>query len=102
MKTGITARGRSSKCIVLRDLVKFGDFVGLFYPHEDKWFSMYQNTGHKQTCPGSTPTEQYGFHRQDSWFYCGAEVFQVFAKGKANGVQITDQDIAIIQMDTAM
>ena len=73
--------------------IRSGDFVGLFYPRENKWFSMYQNRGHKQTCPGSTPTVEFGFHRQDSWYYCGAEVFQVFAKGKANGVPITDQDL---------
>ena len=27
-----------------------------------------------------------------SWSWCGGEVFQVFAKGKANGATITDQD----------
>ena len=30
-----------------------------------------------------------GLHRPDSWKHCGAEVFQIYAKGKGNGAVIT-------------
>lgn len=68
-----------------------GDLVGLYYANEQKWFSMYQGKGNKQSCPG-LPNIDYGFHLEDSWRYCGAEVFQIYAKGKFLGETITDQD----------
>ena len=52
---------------------------------------MWNGIGHKEPCPGN-PTVTYGFHSSSSWYWCGGEVFQVFAKGKANGATITDQD----------
>ena len=68
-----------------------GDYVGLYYPREGRWFSIWNGRGHKEPCPGS-PSTTYGFQASDKWYWCGGEVFQVFAKGKANGAHITDQD----------
>ena len=71
--------------------IRSGDYVGLYYPREGRWFSIYNGIGHKEPCPGN-PTATYGFHSRSSWSCCGGEVFQVFAKGKGHGAIITDQD----------
>ena len=68
-----------------------GDFVGLYYPRERKWFSMWEGYGRKLTCPGA-PSQEYGFEDEDRWYLCGGEVFRVYAKGKSIGDTITDQD----------
>lgn len=68
-----------------------GDFVGLYYPHGKQWFSMFNGRGHKQGCPGK-PSTTLGFERIRNWLHCSAEVFQVYAKGKPEGAEITDQD----------
>ena len=53
---------------------------------------MYSNRGHKQVqCPGY-PNKIYGFHREDSWIYCGSEVFRIHAEGKLDAEIIEDQD----------
>ena len=68
-----------------------GDFVGLYYPRENKWFSMFQGFGRLLTCPGN-PSTAHGFQDFQKWFQCGAEVFQIYAKGKPIRATITDQD----------
>ena len=68
-----------------------GDFVGLYYPRENRWFSMLHGYGRKITCPGS-PCSRYGFQTFHRWFTCAAEVFRVYAKGKRYGARIIDQD----------
>jgi hypothetical protein len=68
-----------------------GDFVGLYYKREGKWFSMLNGKGLKSTCPGS-PNSQSGFSELEKWFICGGEVFQIYAKGKGLGAEIKDQD----------
>lgn len=68
-----------------------GDYVGLYYPAESTWFSMYYGYGHKNSCPG-TPTYDYGFSYSYQWQYCGGEVFRVFAEGRNDGDYIYDQD----------
>ena len=65
--------------------------MGLYYPRERLWFSLFENYGRKLPCPG-LPTQQFGFYHPDSWKHCGAEVFQIYAKGKGIGAVITDQD----------
>ena len=69
-----------------------GDFVGLYYVHENKWFSMWEGLPHKATCPGN-PSSASGFQEYLKWFKCAGEVFQVYAKGKSIGAKIIDQDI---------
>ena len=68
-----------------------GDFVGLHYIRENRWFSMFQSYGRKLTCPGS-PSATYGFQNFQKWLMCGSEVFRVYAKGKPYRAPITDQD----------
>ena len=68
-----------------------GDFVGIYYVAQRTWFSMYRGKGGKSSCPGIA-TAAHGFADLSKWFLCGAEVFQIFAKGKQMGERITDQD----------
>ena len=76
--------------------IQVGDYVAIYFPRARKWFSMYRNRGHLQSqCPG-LPNRIYGFHRADSWIYCGAEVFRIYAEGKKNGQIIQDQDTIIL------
>ena len=74
-----------------RGIVCSGDYVGLYYPREGKWFSVWKGHATKEQCPGK-PNIDIGFHREDSWYYCGGEVFVVFAKGRRRGEAIRDQD----------
>ena len=69
-----------------------GDFVGLYYPHGDRWFSMWEGVAQKASCPGN-PSSASGFQDFKKWFKCAGEVFQVYAKGKQLGATIIDQDI---------
>ena len=71
--------------------VHSGDIVGIYYPHEDKWFSMYRGQGHKGACPGS-PNIETGFSEDSLWSTCSPTVFLVFAEGKSNGEQIVAGD----------
>ena len=71
--------------------MKVGDYVGLFYPRENVWFSMWGNFGHKLPCPGP-PNTQFGFASRTNWGKCAGEALQIFAKGKRLGQTITDQD----------
>lgn len=68
-----------------------GDFVGLYYPRENSWFSMWQGWGRKLTCPGK-PSTNLGFQDQERWYRCPGEVFRVYAEGKPEGAEINDQD----------
>ena len=73
-------------------VIRVGDYVALYFPTAKKWFSMYRNQGHLQIqCPG-LPNKIYGFHREDSWQYCGSEVFRIYAEGKKNTDIIEDGD----------
>jgi len=77
-------------------VIRVGDYVAFYFPAAQKWFSMYQNQGHLQIdCPGN-PTMEYGFHREDSWEHCGAEIFRIHAEGKKSGQIIQNQDIIIL------
>ena len=78
-----------------------GDFVGLYYPRENKWFSMFQGRGRRLTCPGN-PSNTYGFQDFRRWFLCGSEVFRVYAKGKPIGAKITDQDTIALYYPTGI
>ena len=69
-----------------------GEFVGLFYTHGSRWVSMLGGTAHKSSCPGTSTSPQFGFENFARWFQCSGEVFQVYAKGKAIGQPIIDQD----------
>ena len=71
--------------------IHVGDFVGLYIPRVLQWFSLFQNYGHKGSCPG-IPSLHTGFQSAAFWQKCAAEVFQIYAKGKPNGAIITDQD----------
>lgn len=72
--------------------IRVGDYVAFYFPVANKWFSMYQNVGHLQfQCPGN-PHEIYGFHREDSWQHCGAEIFRIHSAGKHDGQIIKDRD----------
>ena len=71
--------------------VHSGDTVGIYYPREKNWFSMFQGRGHKSPCPGS-PNINTGFNKEYLWFECWGEVFIVYAKGKSNGEQIKAGD----------
>lgn len=77
-----------------------GDLVGLYYPADQKWFSMYQHKGHKQPCPG-TPNIFTGFENADLWKGCGAEIFQIFAMGKHPGQVIENHDIITLYFTAA-
>ena len=68
-----------------------GDFVGLYYIAQNTWFSMYRGKGGKSSCPGIA-TAAHGFADLSKWFLCGAEVFQIFVKGRRMSERITDQD----------
>ena len=73
-------------------VIRVGDYVAFYFPTARKWFSMYRNLGHLQSqCPG-LPNRIYGFHREDSWEYCGSEVFRIHAEGKLDRQTIEDQD----------
>ena len=74
-------------------VIRVGDYVAFYFPTARKWFSMYTHKGHLQIqCPG-LPTKEYGFHREDSWEYCGAEIFRIHAEGKLDRQTIEDQDV---------
>ena len=68
-----------------------GDFVALYYNRDSKWFSMINGKGQRSDCHGS-PTAKTGFSACGKWTECGSSVFRVYAKGKAIGATITDQD----------
>lgn len=73
-------------------VIRVGDYVAFYFPRARKWFSMYKTRGRLQIqCPGN-PHSIYGFHRKDSWQYCGAEVFRIHAEGKSNGQVIETED----------
>lgn len=67
-----------------------GDFVGLYY-RSNTWFSMKNKVGQRSYCPGRI-NSYYGFNSYAKWCTCGAEIFQVYAKGKGIGAIITNQD----------
>jgi len=67
-------------------IIRVGDYVAFYFPTARKWFSMYRDEGHLQIeCPG-VPNRIYGFHREDSWEYCGSEVFRIYAEGYLSGL----------------
>ena len=68
-----------------------GDFVGIYYPREQNWFSMWEGYGRKSDCPGR-PNMRHGFEGENHHIKCWGEVFRVYAKGKRNGVRIKDGD----------
>ena len=70
--------------------IRSGEVVGLYYPRENRWFSMWHRNGRKEACPGNPG--HYGFQDFNRWFWCGGEVFVVYAEGKAIGQPINDQD----------
>ena len=72
--------------------IQVGEQVGLYSPSQQGWLSLYQNYGHAESCPGK-PDLDTGFHRADSWYYCGAEIFMIYAKGKVDGEIITENDV---------
>lgn len=72
--------------------IRVGDFVGLYSPPNRKWFSMYQGSGHKQSCPGSPRYWWSGFSSYSHWFYCGSEVFRIYARGRGPGQEIRSGD----------
>ena len=40
--------------------IRDGDFIGIYYPHRNRWFGCPYTNCRKYTCPG-TPSWQYGF-----------------------------------------
>ena len=68
-----------------------GDFIGLYFPAQNTWFSLLLGKGHKNRCPGN-PHGTFGFQDFTRWFRCSGEVFQVYVKGKKLGAPIVDQD----------
>lgn len=72
-----------------------GDFVGLYYLHERKWFSMYTGSPRKTSCPGD-PIYTSGFEDFQKWFTCPGEVFQVYAIGKPLGAKINNYDPIVL------
>ena len=71
--------------------VHSGDVVGIYYPSEKNWFSMFEGRGHKSSCPGS-PNIKTGFNKVNLWFECVGETFLVYARGKSNGQPIVAGD----------
>ena len=72
-------------------VLRVGDVVGIFYPREKNWLSLYRGTGHKSPCPGA-PSIAHGFSSAAKWNQCWGEVFQIYAKGKTHGTIINDGD----------
>ena len=68
-----------------------GDFVGIYYPREQNWFSVWQGYGRKSNCPGR-PNSSTGFTSRNKHFECVGEVLRVYAKGKSVGKRIKDGD----------
>ena len=75
--------------------IRTGDDVGLYYPRQNVWFSMWRGYGRKLPCPG-LPTLQYGFQLGSRWGDCLGEKLKIYAKGKGIGATITDQDTIAI------
>ena len=71
--------------------INTGDLVGIYYPREQEWFSMWEGYGRKSDCPGR-PNVGHGFEGENHHIKCWGEVFRVYAKGKRNGVRIKDGD----------
>lgn len=80
--------------------IRVGDFVGLYFPSNKKWFSMYKDIGHTQGCPGR-PNPYFGFSSSASWSKCGAEIFRIYAKGKKNGQMIRNRDTIFLYYPAA-
>ena len=72
--------------------IQVGEQVGLYSLSQGGWLSLTGNYGHTESCPGE-PNLDTGFHRADSWFYCGSEVFILNAIGKFGGDIITENDL---------
>ena len=72
-------------------VVYVGDTVGIFYPREKKWLSLAGGVGHKASCPGYI-NKYYGFYSYDKWEKCWGEVFEIYARGKAQGAIINEHD----------
>lgn len=46
-----------------------GDFVGLYFLCDNKWFSMWHGRGHEQDCPGKASTD-FSFQDMMRWLHC--------------------------------
>lgn len=71
--------------------VRVGDLVGIYYPHDRRWFGCAGSRCAKATCPGY-PTIENGFATQELWYRCWGEVFKIYAKGKSSGSIINSDD----------
>ena len=70
--------------------IRVGDFIGIYYPHRNRWFGCPYTNCRKYTCP--TPTWQYGFSSLEKWFKYWGQVFMIYPCGKGLGDFIEEHD----------